>query len=198
MAWAKAQVAALSSTAAVLLAMRGSPSVSVQVTAIATEKGFEHPPITSSAVVETTASSSNLNHKSRNWEQSSLVNGPGGLRTYSHHLQARHGTDPDGFPLTALLARLAPNNAYSAILYVGSLLQITYKFEGRNLPAGHRLAYVPFPFDADRSLVRDIPVVDLVDLYVAEGAESVALRSSVRFDCDAAPKKGVIPRCTLR
>jgi hypothetical protein len=70
---------------------------------------------------------------------------------------------------------------YSAILFDGSLLQITYEAEDGEV-VGHRLCYFPCPYDLDRSLLlAGEPVADVVELY--RGSES-ALRSPIRFDFD--------------
>jgi hypothetical protein len=70
---------------------------------------------------------------------------------------------------------------YSAILFDGSLLQITYEAEGGDV-VGHRLCYLPCPYDLDRSLLlAGVPVAEVVELY--RGSES-ALRSPIRFDFD--------------
>jgi hypothetical protein len=68
---------------------------------------------------------------------------------------------------------------YSALLFDGSLLQITYRITDRTVSA-HRLAYVPCPYDLDEELVRSgEPMEDVVDLYRNTDA---TLRSAVRFD----------------
>jgi hypothetical protein len=41
--------------------------------------------------------------------------------------------------------------AYSAVLYDGAIVQLTYDVSGRQV-VGHRLAYFPCPFDRDREL----------------------------------------------
>ena len=72
---------------------------------------------------------------------------------------------------------------YSAILYDGSLLQLSYDFEGSEL-IRHRLLYYPCPFDVDPMLFVDVPVLDVFDLYRSRAAEVVRLRSPIRFDYD--------------
>jgi hypothetical protein len=74
---------------------------------------------------------------------------------------------------------------FSAMLYDGSLLQITYDVAGGAV-VGHRLAYVPCPFDLDIELLQTDPIGDVIDIYAAGGAEAVALQSSLRFDYDPA------------
>jgi hypothetical protein len=89
-----------------------------------------------------------------------------------------------GVPTLESYRQWVTQSAYSAILFDGSLLQLTYEFVGGNLLVRHRLAYVPFPFDAGREQVQELPVIDLLDLCASEGAAKVALRSAVRFDFD--------------
>lgn len=75
--------------------------------------------------------------------------------------------------------------SYSAVLYDGAILQISYDFEGDEL-AGHRLAYYPCPFDVDEELLRTDPMLDVIELYRENEMASVRLRSPLRFDCDMA------------
>jgi hypothetical protein len=68
---------------------------------------------------------------------------------------------------------------YSALLFDGGLLQFTYRIADKTI-SGHRLAYVPCPYDLDQELVRSgEPMADVLDLYRAGDA---SLRSPVRFD----------------
>lgn len=72
--------------------------------------------------------------------------------------------------------------AWSAILFDGSLLQLTYELSGGEI-SGHRLAYVPCPYDLDLALVRGgDPLADVIELYRSGDA---VLRSPIRFDFDA-------------
>lgn len=70
--------------------------------------------------------------------------------------------------------------AYAAVLFDGSLLQISYYVAARGTVIGHRLAYVPCPYDIDIELFRTEAIADAIDLYV--GSEMVLLRSPIRFD----------------
>lgn len=72
---------------------------------------------------------------------------------------------------------------YSAILFDGSLIQISYEVVAGSL-AAHRLAYIPCPFEFDRRLLREEPLLDVFDLYAAGSTSDVVLRSLVRFDFD--------------
>jgi hypothetical protein len=76
------------------------------------------------------------------------------------------------------------NGTYSAVLFDGALLQITYDFAASDLVA-HRLVYVPCPFDLDTDLLQREPHVDVFDLYAAGPAHDVQLRGTIRFDFDA-------------
>jgi hypothetical protein len=80
--------------------------------------------------------------------------------------------------------------AYSAVLFDGALLQITYDVNGGRI-SGHRLAYIPCPYDIDISLLATgEPVADIVDLYRDEDA---AFRSPIRFDFDPRAAKAGHP-----
>ncbi|MEV7676478.1 DUF2290 domain-containing protein [Streptomyces sp. NPDC088752] len=81
--------------------------------------------------------------------------------------------------------RWARAGAYSAYLFDGALLQLTYDVEGGSV-TGHRLAYIPAPYRMDPDLVRVEPLLDVVDIYVAEDPTSMVLHSAVRFDYDPA------------
>jgi hypothetical protein len=74
--------------------------------------------------------------------------------------------------------------AYSALLFDGSLLQLTYDFEGRELVA-HRLAWVPCPFRIDLELLLVESPIEVVELYAEGAANDVLLRTTIRFDYDA-------------
>lgn len=72
---------------------------------------------------------------------------------------------------------------YSALLFDGSILQISYDFEDTDL-IGHRLLYYPCPYNADRELLRTESVGDVIDFYRDSQDEKVNLRSPFRFDYD--------------
>ncbi|MEV7618921.1 DUF2290 domain-containing protein [Microbacterium sp. NPDC089321] len=75
------------------------------------------------------------------------------------------------------------NGMYSAVLADGSLLQITYFFDGNRI-MGHRLAFVPCPVTIDQSMVADgLPLADVVELHLAT-ADQVLMKSMIRFDFD--------------
>jgi hypothetical protein len=71
------------------------------------------------------------------------------------------------------------SGAYSAVLMDGSLLQMTYEIEGGDV-SGHRLAYLPCPYDIETSLLQEgEAILDVVELYRDSDA---ILRSPIRFD----------------
>lgn len=75
-------------------------------------------------------------------------------------------------------------SALSAILFDGSLLQITYDVEEGEI-VGHRLAYIPCPFIIDIELLHEgESLVDIIEVYGDYQLQEMALRSPVRFDYD--------------
>lgn len=72
---------------------------------------------------------------------------------------------------------------YSAVLYDGAIVQISYDFSGNDL-VGHRLCYYPCPFDMDPELIRTEPLSDLIDVYRENNETTTNLRSPCRFDYD--------------
>lgn len=72
---------------------------------------------------------------------------------------------------------------YNAILFDGSLLQLSYEAAGRVLTK-HRLAYVPCPAIVDWELLTVFPVLDVVDDALSAGFDSLNLATVVRFDFD--------------
>ncbi|WP_191907814.1 DUF2290 domain-containing protein [Nocardioides cynanchi] len=101
-----------------------------------------------------------------------------------------HGYAPKGSPF--ILNRRHPtieqyrywveHGEYSALLFDGSLLQLAYTVKDGEL-AGHRLAYVPCPYDVDQQFVMGgDPLLEVIDLFYAD-AEPL-LRTPVRMDFD--------------
>jgi hypothetical protein len=74
--------------------------------------------------------------------------------------------------------------AFTAVLYDGGLLQVSYDFAG-NTVVGHRLAFVPSPFDFDRDVLTRLPLLDAMDEYASDLGR-LKLRSPIRFDYDLA------------
>lgn len=75
---------------------------------------------------------------------------------------------------------------YNAILFDGALLQLSYDYLHQE-PVAHRLVYYPCPFDLDLGLLKETPILDLIDLYAASREVEVFLRSPLRFDYDQRP-----------
>lgn len=75
------------------------------------------------------------------------------------------------------------NGHFSAVLFDGSLLQITYDFLG-NTVTGHRLAYIPSPFVMDQDLLFSEALEDVVDYYLSEDPADILLNTPVHFDYD--------------
>ena len=71
-------------------------------------------------------------------------------------------------------------NAYSALLPDASLLQFTYDLDGTEVK-GHRLAYIPCPYEVDQELLTSEPILDVVDVSQHSG---YLMRSPLRFDFD--------------
>ncbi len=72
------------------------------------------------------------------------------------------------------------NNMLNAILFDGSLVQVSYVFENDEL-VWHRLCFYPCPFELDPDLLRELPYDDVVDIYATE-LDEFRLRSPIRFD----------------
>jgi hypothetical protein len=75
------------------------------------------------------------------------------------------------------------SGSYSALLFDGALLQISYDIKDGKI-SGHRLAYVPCPYRLDAEMVRDDPILDLIELHIDTEPTSMVLHSPVRFDFD--------------
>ena len=73
--------------------------------------------------------------------------------------------------------------AYSAVLYDGAIIQLSYDFAGNDL-VGHRLVYYPCPFAVDYALLREEPMLDVMELYRQQDDSYVRLRSPLRFEFD--------------
>ncbi len=74
--------------------------------------------------------------------------------------------------------------AYSAILYDGAIIQLSYDFIS-NILVAHRLLYYPCPFDIDQVLLKEEPILDVINLYRQQNSSYVRLRSPFRFDYDS-------------
>jgi hypothetical protein len=75
--------------------------------------------------------------------------------------------------------------AYSFLLVDCGVVQFTYDFDKSNGLVGHRLAYIPCPFDADPDLLREFAVAEVLrDLVQSNLSTNLRLRASIRFDYD--------------
>ena len=72
---------------------------------------------------------------------------------------------------------------YSAVLFDGSILQMSYDFNYTEL-VGHRLLYFPCPFDLDPEILRTFTLMEVIDLYRENEDTNVKLRTPLRFDYD--------------
>lgn len=72
--------------------------------------------------------------------------------------------------------------SYSAVLFDGSLIQMTYDISAKGEVVGHRLAYMPCPYDVDPDLFEQEALLDALELY--DGSTDILLRSQLRFDFD--------------
>ena len=75
---------------------------------------------------------------------------------------------------------------YSAILFDGSMLQISFEFQWKDLIA-HRLAYYPCPIeltDEEQGLLLELPVLEVIEAY-ADARDRFRTKSPIRFDFDA-------------
>ncbi|MGA5102646.1 DUF2290 domain-containing protein [Streptomyces cellulosae] len=88
-----------------------------------------------------------------------------------------------GDPTIQDYRRWAEAGAYSALLFDGALLQLTYDVEGGAV-SGHRLAYIPCPYRIDPEMIQIDPVLDVLDLHIEADPTSIVLHSAVRFDYD--------------
>ncbi|MFB9954981.1 DUF2290 domain-containing protein [Cellulomonas denverensis] len=74
------------------------------------------------------------------------------------------------------------SGSYSAVLFDGSLIQVTYDVSVKGEVVGHRLAYMPCPYDVDPALFAQESLQDAIELYY--GSTDILLRSQLRFDFD--------------
>ncbi len=72
------------------------------------------------------------------------------------------------------------DGVFSALLFDGALLQLSFDLKGETI-VGHRLAYYPCPYNLDLDLARSEPLLDVIDLYANEMPR---LRTPLRFDYD--------------
>lgn len=106
------------------------------------------------------------------------------------HLFRLAGEHIDDFP------QWVRARAYSAILFDGSLIQLTWKVAGGQI-IGHRLAYIPCPLRLDTELLISEAVLDVWDLARDSADMDIVLRSAVRFDFDPESAKNAHPASHL-
>lgn len=75
------------------------------------------------------------------------------------------------------------HQSYSALLTDGSVLQISFDYEGSAL-VGHRLAMIPCPYDVDSELVMEFGLFDALQLIRTDPHTKILLRGPIRFDFD--------------
>ena len=75
------------------------------------------------------------------------------------------------------------SGSYSAILYDGSMLQISFDFLGSQL-TGQRLAYLPCPFEVDTELRTELGIIGAIEFMMLDKSQPVVLRGPIRFDYD--------------
>jgi len=75
-------------------------------------------------------------------------------------------------------------NLFTSLLFDGSLMKISYKFEKRNLVA-HNLTWWPSPFIISADDLSNGSPLDIFDLYAQDGwDQQIRMRTPVRFDFD--------------
>lgn len=75
------------------------------------------------------------------------------------------------------------NQAFSAVLFDGAILQVSFDFFHNRL-VGHRLCFYPCPFNIAPEDFDGEPILDVVELFKVAAIDRLALRSPVRFDYD--------------
>lgn len=78
--------------------------------------------------------------------------------------------------------------AFSAIFFDGSIIQISYDFKGSKLKS-YRLLFFPCPYDVDRELLTSEPLLDVISMYRGKDDSIVNLRTPLRFDYDIDAQK---------
>ena len=82
----------------------------------------------------------------------------------------------------ALYRHWVESGHYSALLFDGSLLQLTYRWV-KNVLVMHRLAYIPAPVVVDPDLLLEFPVFDVVEAELADLGR-VRFAGAIRFEYD--------------
>jgi hypothetical protein len=71
--------------------------------------------------------------------------------------------------------------AFTVLLYDGSVLQLQFAFRGSALDS-YRMCYYPCPFEVKPADLRQDPPLDVIEVYRSAGERHLRLRSPVRFD----------------
>jgi hypothetical protein len=77
-------------------------------------------------------------------------------------------------------AHWVESGAYTAMLFDGSLLQVSFDLDGEEI-VGHRLAYVPCPFNDSAEVLQELPLDGVIEYYKGD-AEALQLKTAIRFD----------------
>jgi len=72
---------------------------------------------------------------------------------------------------------------FSCILMDGALIHISYDFDGDEL-VRHKLLYYPCPYILPPELLREEPLLDVLEYVSSCGSGDLRLRSPLRFDYD--------------
>lgn len=74
-------------------------------------------------------------------------------------------------------------NAYTVVLFDGSILQISFDFR-RSDVVGHRFCFFPCPFNIPPTDFLELPILDTIQLYEQAGLDLLRLRTPLRFEYD--------------
>lgn len=89
------------------------------------------------------------------------------------------------YPSIDEYVRILRERQYTALLYDGSLLQISYDIKLPNEISGHRLCYFPCPIEINREVVEEFGLIDLIEMLSGDELRTrVRLESPVRFEFD--------------
>lgn len=92
---------------------------------------------------------------------------------------------------------LIESRQFSAVLFDGSIIQISYTFKREEI-LKHRLMFFPCPLSIDEEDLLSIPLIDIIDSYSEEEFQSrLRLRSPLRFDYDVESQRDLHPASHL-
>ena len=81
------------------------------------------------------------------------------------------------------------SSAYSALLYDGSFIQISYDLRRAEI-VGHRLEYFPCPFRLDSETLAEFGIIDAVHLTLESvNIAELQMTSPIRFDYDPSSQR---------